>query len=98
MSDRKRIAELEQEQAAILQGIRKEFTIGGLSGDILQDFATFIEHHNKTEAALTERDRVIGLCDMALRDLYSYLGRLPQKSKEALTAIAALKPVKEKQG
>jgi len=48
---------LKQEIAAIETGIRNEFTIGELSGDVLQDFATFIEHHNKLEAQFKELEK-----------------------------------------
>jgi hypothetical protein len=50
---RKSLDESKAELAAITTGIRKEFTIGELSGDILQDFATFIYHHGEVEKQLT---------------------------------------------
>lgn len=40
--------------AAIQTGIQKEFTIGEPSGDVLQDFGVFIDHHNACEKRITE--------------------------------------------
>ena len=44
-----RLKELEQEQAALIIGLRVEFTKGEFSGDIVQDFGTFFEHHKAVE-------------------------------------------------
>lgn len=44
------LKERNQEIAAINTGIRNEFTIGEPSGDVLQDFATFVEHHKQLES------------------------------------------------
>lgn len=44
------LKERNHEITAINTGIRNEFTTGEPSGDVLQDFATFFEHHNQLEA------------------------------------------------
>jgi hypothetical protein len=54
-----KLKEMEQERAAIITGIRKEFTIGELSGDILQDFATLIDHHNAVEKKLSHLSAIV---------------------------------------
>ncbi len=43
----------QQEIVAIQTGIKNEFKLGKHSGDVLQDFQTFIEHHNVCEQELT---------------------------------------------
>jgi hypothetical protein len=46
------LKEVKQELAAIQSGILNEFKSGEPSGDVLQDFGMFIDHHNKIEQEL----------------------------------------------
>ena len=47
------LAAKDQELAAIQHGLKVEF-LGGTSGDILDDFGTFIEHHKDRELQITQ--------------------------------------------
>lgn len=79
--------ELKAEQVAIITGLRKEFTKGDLSGDILQDFAIFFEHHKLVESQLQSAREVIGEAEKALNEVTFDLESDEIKRDDALNSI-----------
>jgi hypothetical protein len=89
----KELAETKAELAAIQTGIRNEFKSGEASDDILQDFGTFIDHHNLVErqlsVAIEMLERIISGCvhpEKAIRRVMVELAPI----RDALKTIAEM--------